>query len=139
MATSRDRWDELVQRCADLGVDLQWRDLGETRRGEFRRPTNTIVLNSRLTRRQAVACLAHELGHQHFGDACSTPAVERRAWEYAAALVISPDEYAAAEERVGPDPAALSLELAVTPPLIHGWRRWWRARGRSVVTLAGGR
>lgn len=136
MATSRDRLDELFQHCADLGIDVQWRDLGATRRGEFRKHTNTIVLNPRLTRRQTVACLAHELGHQHFGDACSTPAVERRAWAYAAALVITPADYASAEERVGPDPAALALELAVTPPLIHGWRRWWHTRGRWPLTVA---
>jgi hypothetical protein len=136
MATSRDRLDELLSHCADLGVQLEWLDLGETRRGEFRRQANTIVLNTRLTRRQAVACLAHELGHQHFGDGCSTPANERRAWEYAGALVIAPAEYAVAEERVGPDPAALSLELAVTPPLIQGFRRWWRARGRATVDVA---
>jgi hypothetical protein len=136
MATSRDRLDELFHHCADIGVDVAWRDLGETRRGEYHRLARRIVLSSRLTGQQAVATLAHELGHHHYGDGCSTPAVERRAWEYAAALVITPVEYAAAEARVGPDPAALALELAVTPPLIHGWRRWWHTRGRTPLTVA---
>ena len=131
MATTRDRLDDLFQRCADLGIDVEWRDLGELRRGEFRRHANVIVLNRRLTTPQALSCLAHELGHAFLGHGCSTPANEQRAWEYAAALVISPAEYAAAEARVGSEAPALALELAVTPRLIEGWRRWWVTRGRS--------
>lgn len=136
MATTRDRLDQLFQHCADLGIDIEWRDLGETRRGEFRRHANTIVLNPRQTNRQVVACLAHELGHERFGHGCSSPANERRAWEYAAELVITPGEYAAAESRVGPDVAGLALELAVTPRLVEEWRRWWHLRGRTLVTVA---
>jgi IrrE N-terminal-like domain len=136
MATTRDRLDELFQHCADVGIDIEWRDLGELRRGEFRRHANTIVLSPRLTRAQVLACLAHELGHASLGHGCSTPANERRAWEYAAALVITPAEYRAAESRVGPDPPALALELSVTPRLVEEWRRWWLKRGRAAVTVA---
>jgi hypothetical protein len=136
MATTRDHLDDLFQHCADLGIDVQWRDLGETRRGEFHRRANTIVLSTRLTARQVVACLAHELGHAFLGHGCSTPANEQRAWEYAAALVVSPAEYAAAEARVGSDPLALALELSVTPRLIEAWRRWWLKRGRTSTTVA---
>jgi hypothetical protein len=131
-----DRLDRLFQHCADLGIDVEWHDLGDTRRGEYRRLDNTIVLNPRLTGRQAIACLAHELGHQRFGHGCSSPANERRAWEYAAGLVIAPAEYAAAEERVGPHASALAIELAVTPQLIEAWRRWWPRGGRSPATVA---
>lgn len=130
MASSRDRLDELFQHCADLGIEVRWQDLGETRRGEYHHHDDTIVLSCRLTGRQVVACLAHELGHQRFGHGCSSPANERRAWEYAAALVLTPAEYAAAEERVGHDPSGLAIELAVTPQLIEAWRRWWHKRGR---------
>jgi hypothetical protein len=133
---TRDRLDELFQHCADLGIDVQWHDLGERRRGEYRRHERTIVLNPRLTRRQVVACLAHELGHERFGHGCSTPANERRAWEYAAALVLTPAEYAAAEARVGDHPSGLAIELAVTPQLIEAWRRWWRKRATSSATVA---
>ena len=133
MATSRDRLEQLFQHCADLGIDVRWQDLGETRRGEYRRDDNSIVLSPRLTGRQVVACLAHELGHHRFGHGCSSPANERRAWEYAAALVLTPAEYAAAEERVGHDPSGLAIELAVTPQLIEAWRRWWHTRGRSAT------
>jgi predicted HD phosphohydrolase len=136
MASSRDRLDALFQHCADLGVDVRWQDLGETRRGEYHPQTDTIVLSPRLTARQVVACLAHELGHRRFGHTCSSPANERRAWEYAAALVITPAEYAVAEARVGPDPAGLAIELAVTPRLIEAWRRWWRKCGQATATVA---
>jgi hypothetical protein len=136
MGTSGNRLDELLRHCADLGIDVRWHDLGETRRGEYHRLERAIVLSPRLTGRQLVACLAHELGHERFGHTCSTPANEERAWEYAAALVITPDEYAAAEARVGPDPAGLALELAVTPRLVEAWRRWWHKRGRAEATVA---
>jgi hypothetical protein len=133
MGTPRDRLDDLLQHCAELGIDVRWQDLGETRRGEYHRLDNTIVLSPRLTGRQVVACLAHELGHERFGHTCSSPANERRAWEYAAALVITPTEYAVAEARVGPDPAGLAIELAVTPRLVEAWRRWWRQRGHTAT------
>jgi hypothetical protein len=89
-----------------------------------------IVLNLRLSRRQTIACLAHELGHQRFGDRCSSPPAERRAWEYGAALVVTPHEYAAAEASVGLHAGALAIELEVTPLLVEAWRRWWETRGR---------
>lgn len=115
--------------CADLGIEVQWADLGEYLRGEYDWRDDSIVLNCRLTRRQAAATLAHELGHQRFGDTCSTPANERRAWQYGAALLITPDQYAAAESVVGHHVAALAIELGVTPRLIRAWREWWSQCG----------
>jgi len=110
---------------------VEWRDLGELRRGEYHPAERTIVLSPRLNTPQLVACLAHELGHARFGHGVSTPANERRAWEYAAALVIGVEEYAGAEQRVGHHPAALAIELGVTPQLVLAWQRWWRQRGRA--------
>lgn len=117
--------DYLLQHCADLGLEVDWADLGDRRRGEYWRDNDLIVLSTRLTQRQAVVCLAHEIAHAHFGDTCSTPAIERRAWEYAAGFLISPQEYAEAERMVGCHPAALALELDVTVKLIRAWRRWF--------------
>jgi hypothetical protein len=130
-----DRLDRLLCHCADLGIEVEFRDLGAWRRGEYHRNEATIVLSSRLTGPQLVACLAHELGHERFGHDCSSPANERRAWDYAAALVIAPDEYAAAEARVGPHACGLAIELAVTPRLVEAWQRWWVQRGRTSETL----
>lgn len=129
---TRDRLDALFQHCADLGIDVEWTDLGAVRRGEYRRLGDRIALNWRLTRRQATATLGHELGHHRFGDTCSTPVTERRAWEYGAALLITPSEYAEAEASVGHRPSALAIELEVTPKLIEAWCRWWEKRGRHL-------
>lgn len=119
--------------CADLGIDVEWADLGPYRRGEYEWRGNAIVLSPHLTERQATSTLAHELGHQKFGDRCSSPAGERRAWEYGAAMLISPEEYRAAEDLVGHHTSALAIELEVTPRLIEAWRRWWEKRGRMLT------
>lgn len=121
--------DQLFHHCADLGINVEWDDLGSHRRGEYHHYQGVIVLNPRLTARQVVATLAHELGHHRFGDTCSSPANERRAWEYGAAMLISPREYREAEDLVGHHLAALAIELDVTPKLVEAWRRWWATRG----------
>lgn len=111
-----------------MGLEVEWCDLGPRRRGHYLDDSREIQLNTRLTRAQATATLAHEVGHATFGDRCSTPANERRAWEYGAALIITLDEYAVAEELVGSHTGALADELGVTPILIEAWRRWFRKR-----------
>lgn len=121
---TRDRLDLLFQHCADLDLTVDWADLGPIRRGQYQRQGDIITLNYRLTRAQATATLAHEIGHAEFGDRCSTPANERRAWEYGASLIVSIHEYAMAERMVGHHLAALATELEVTPKLIEAWRRW---------------
>jgi hypothetical protein len=130
---TRDRLDELFKHCADLGIDVDWCDLGDLRRGDYFHDHGTIRLNLRLTRAQATATLAHELGHHRFGDTCTTAANERRAWEYGAALLITPREYAAAEREVGHHLAALAIELGVTPRVVGAWRDWWEKRGRAAA------
>lgn len=129
---TRDRLDRALQHCSDLGLDVDWQDLGDHRRGEYRRLRNRITINVRLTMAQAAATCGHELGHERFGDTCTTAANERRAWQYGAALLITPAEYRAAERLVGHHPAALALELGVTPKLIGAWREWWWQRGHLL-------
>lgn len=129
---TRDRLDLLFQHCADLGIDVEWDDLGSKRRGHYNWVDDKIVLSLRLTHAQATACLAHEVAHRSLGDRCSTPAVERRAWELAAAMLVTPEQYAAAEQMVGPHISALALELGLTPKVIEAWRRWWEKRGRAL-------
>ena len=125
---TRDRLDQLLRHCADMGLEVEWCDLGEYRRGDYCDELRVIRLNSRLTVAQATATTAHEIGHATFGDRCSTAAIERRAWEYGASLAVSRHEYAAAEALVGPHVGALAAELEVTPKLIEAWRRWYLRR-----------
>lgn len=122
-----EKLDLLYRHCADEGVDVEHGDLG-TRHGQYHHGLRLIILNIRLTAAQATTALAHEVGHLVHGDRCSSPAVERRADETGASLIITPEEYAAAEQEVGPHPGALAALLGVTPRLIHAWRRWYRRR-----------
>lgn len=124
--------DLLFKHCADLGVNVEWADLGSKRRGHYEWREDSIYLSPRLTVAQATATLAHEVGHQRFGDTCSTPSGERRAWEYGAAFLITPREYRAAERLVGHHLSALAIELGVTPKLIEAWRRWWATKGSHL-------
>lgn len=126
--TTVDRLDRLFQHCWDLGIEVEWDELGDHRRGHYEWRRNSIVLNVRLTMAQVVSTLAHEIGHAIFGDRCSTPAAERRAWEFGAALAITPAEYEAAEGIAGHHPSALAMELEVTPRLIEAWRQWYEKR-----------
>lgn len=122
------KFDALLAHCGDLGIEVEWEDLGARRRGEYRDDDQLIVLNCRLTRVQAIATLAHEIGHATFGDRCTNPRNERRAWEYGAALTIEVEEYAAAEHLVGCHVGALAHALDVTPKLVDAWRRWFERR-----------
>lgn len=115
-----------------MGVEIEWADLGARKQGEFRWYADTIVLSPRLTHVQAAATGWHEVGHRLFGDRCSSPRAERRAWEYAAAVMVTPEEYRTAEEIVGHRMTALALELSVTPKVIEAWRRWWNKRGKYL-------
>lgn len=127
-----DRLDMLFKHCADLGIEVEWSDLGETRRGQYEWRRDLITLNNRMTMPQLVSTFAHEFAHAIFGDRCTVPAQERRAWEYAAAFLVTPTEYAAAEELVGSHPNALAAHLGVTARLIEAWRRWWETKGRLL-------
>lgn len=128
------RLDLLFAHAADLGLQVDWADLGDKRRGEYRDDRQLIVLNTRLTRAQATAALAHEVAHGVFGDRCSTPRNERRANEYGAALIITVKEYQRAEREVGHHTGALADELCVTPLLIEAWRRWYARKRASNYT-----
>ncbi len=74
------------------------------------------------------SCLAHELAHAFFRDEISEPRIERRADQWAAQLLISPVEYAAAEVAVGPSVGALAYELEVTPAVVETWRACYRSQ-----------
>lgn len=125
---TRDRFDDLLRHCGDLDLDVEWDDLGPYRRGEYHDDSRLVRLNRSLTVAQATATLAHEIGHATFGDRCTNPANERRAWEYGASLTISVPEYATAEDLVGCHTGALADALGVTPKLIEAWRRWYFKR-----------
>lgn len=123
-----DRLQLIHEMCADDGIDVVYEDLGAKRRGHYDWMVDKIVLNPRLTRAQEASSCAHELAHRRLGDRCSTGFTERRAWEFAAAMLVLPHEYAEAERKVGHHVNALAAELGVTKRLIESWRRWYLHR-----------
>ena len=134
---TRDRLDELFQHCADIGVEVEWADLGPRRRGEYQWWRRTIVLSTRMVDRTIPIALAHELAHAIFDDRETTALCERRAWEWAAAYLVTPSSYRRAEWVVGSEPRLLAAELEVNVHIIEAWRRWWEKRGHKLdaVTL----
>lgn len=130
-ATNEQRLAYLLDLCAENKVRIQYKDLGSIRHGQYLRRYRRIDLNGNLVLRQLVPGLGHEFGHFVFDDCCSTTLAERRAWEYAAQLIIQPEEYAAAERVVGHSAHAIALELDTTPILVESWRRWWRTQRPS--------
>lgn len=86
-----------------------------------------IIINSRLHSDYQREVLAHELGHVHYGHDWRHPhdreRDERQADNYAARLLISPLEYAAAEYVYGPHAGALAEALQVSTAIISAWRR----------------
>lgn len=126
-----DKFDILAVHAADLGLDVEWTfDLPGDVHGYYEDDLAMIVLNYRCTQAQAIAALAHEVGHAIFGDRCSTEPIESRADEMGASFVITRDEYAAAEAEVGPHAGALARQLGVTRDLVLAWRRWWWRLGQ---------
>lgn len=82
-----------------------------------------IVIRRDLDPYTRRSCLAHELAHCFHGDEeHDDPRLERRANQWASRLLISEDEYAAAEQIHGPHPQAIAWELGVTPDVVITWR-----------------
>ncbi|KAB2806946.1 hypothetical protein F9L07_28350 [Pimelobacter simplex] len=138
MNANEQRFARLLDLCSEYCVGVKYVDLGPTRHGQYRRRYRRIDLNRNLSVRQLVPGLGHELGHHVYDDNCSTTFAERRAWEYAAQLLISPEEYAAAERIVGHRVHSIALELDLTPVIVEAWRRSWRARPATDHDDAGG-
>lgn len=121
---SSAKHDLLLQHCADLGIDVEYVDLGPKRHGEYHHERSLIQLNERCTAAQLLSGLAHEVGHALYCENGQT-ANCRRADEVGAALVIEVAEYAEAEYSAGEHPGAVAAYLGVTRRLVLGWRRWY--------------
>lgn len=113
--------DELLLEAADLGVNVKYAELGDCR-GQYRHSARLIVINQRLSADQARVTLAHEVAHAVYCDVGTSPEMERRADRYAARLLISARDYAAAERMHGPHAGAIARELGVTRHLVETWR-----------------
>jgi Zn-dependent peptidase ImmA (M78 family) len=121
---------DLEQLAAEMDVTIVTCRLGGLR-GLYDHRARAIYLDDRLTGAQRCSTLAHELGHAHHGDhdlvhmtVRRRRDVEERATRWAARMLISPVEYAAAELVAGSDPVTIARELGVTRRLVEAWREW---------------
>lgn len=123
------RVEERLETLAEsLGVRLvETGRLSPTLNAAFHRPTMTMFVRWGLdpvTRRCAIA---HELGHAHAGDECSSPRAEKAADEWAAQQLLDLDEVEEVARDVDHAPAAMAAELGVTPNLLAVWMRLYEA------------
>lgn len=118
------KFDLLLHHCADLGINVDYEDLGPGRFGEYRDWESRIILNPRNRADQMLSTLGHEITHAVWRENGKTARCAR-ADEGSAALIISPAEYAAAEREVGSHAGALADHLGVTRRIVIAWRRWY--------------
>jgi Zn-dependent peptidase ImmA (M78 family) len=117
--------EDLLQHAADLGLRVQFRDMGRARNGEIH-SSGLVMINDRRPMALQRVTLAHECGHHFYGHdwtaAHDKERDEREADTYAARLLITPEAFADAEAIVGCRDAALARELNVQPKHIALWR-----------------
>ena len=112
--------DALIDVAETRGYRIAWHKGGS--KGLWIPHLATISLRIGLDDTEALCSLAHELGHAHYNDPPGClPQHEDRADRFAAKLLISPVEYAAAEAVYGPHPARLAAELGVTVKVLKTW------------------
>ncbi|RUQ07047.1 ImmA/IrrE family metallo-endopeptidase [Microbacterium sp. HSID17254] len=119
-----------------LGVTIEYAEL-VTRDGEYRHDLKRIRLRVGMTLRKETCALAHELAHAVWGDVPSkfgpvNAKQERRADEWAALILITPERYRAAEERWDGHTGAMAYDLGVTTKIITAFQRVLARIGDTV-------
>lgn len=110
---------DLILHAEDMGARVFWaRDLPE--RGRYYPGVDIIVLRHNMTERRTVSTLAHELAHHYYGDSLCTPPVGRRAWRWAARLLIPDEDYAEAEAE-HQSAGAIAQFLGVTVEVVRAY------------------
>ena len=115
---------ELLRLAAERGITVHaTHALPDGWRGCWEPARRRIWFRYSLTPAERRSTIAHELGHEFFGDTCTSEAAERRAKHYAAALLIDPDEYAQLSA-VDPDVEAIADAFTVTVEVIQNFQRY---------------
>lgn len=127
--------EELLRLVEQHGLKLIER-AGDTH-GGFEPHSATIRITPGMSSRTTCSVVAHELGHALLGHVPTTDATtrarqERRADEWAARQLITPDAYAQAEQTRGAHPTSLAFELGVTVELVIAYQRLLRRHGSST-------
>lgn len=127
--------EDLIQYAMRRGWGVKFRDLGR-RNGQYSQ--GLIVINDRRGRtmfKQRMV-LAHEIGHAHHNHAWTDDTAlfakqEHEADIFAAHLLITPADYAYAEELAGHHPGAIAKELCVSEHYVTLWRETYRTGRRG--------
>lgn len=127
---------ELETIAEKLGVAIAYTDkLPHDLDGAYLHHRKLILIRADLDYWSKRCALAHELGHAVYGDErCELPGqeprLEKRADQWAAQFLITPEEYQGAEKLHGGHTGAIAYELGVTPHLINIWKNLYE-RNRS--------
>lgn len=135
MTTTMD--PRLAQLAEHLGVRITTHP--GTPAGKWYHRRRVISLSRDLGPIGQRCTLAHELGHAALGHVSDPPKMlrdkqEAQAERYAAALLISEQEYALAERLYGPSTGAIAAELCVSTHMVDIWRK--RIHRHSVQTIS---
>lgn len=119
-----------------LDVTVEYADLRH-HDGEYRHDLNRIRLRKAMTLRKEISTLAHEVAHAVFGDVPSkfgpvNAKQERRADEWAAMRLITPEDYRASEMQWEGHVGAIAYDLGVTTKLITAYKRVLARIGDTV-------
>lgn len=103
------------------GYHIRWHKGGP--KAAWQPHRNTVTVRLGMSDAATLCALAHELGHAHYGHPPGHEgAHELQADRFAAKLLVSPVEYAAAEAIYGPQPQRLAAELGVTVKVLKTWQ-----------------
>ena len=107
------------------GLRISWEHMEPGFSGAVDLVTGTVFSDHELDSkpRYALSVLAHELGHYALGHTCAQSRTgEALADEWAARLLIHPDEYQRSESLYGPNLYWLSFELGVSQRIVKAFQ-----------------
>lgn len=128
----------LFHMAAALGVRVVHTDLTHLQRdGDYNAKTNTIRLQTGMTRRLLRCVFAHELCHAVFGDVPSkfgpvNAKQERRADEWAALRLIDQEHYREVERLRDGNVTLMAQDLDVIDDIVHAYQRVLQRIGDAV-------
>lgn len=111
----------LIEIAENRGYRIMWHRGGP--KAAWLPHHSAVTLRVDLMESATLCALAHELGHAHYHDPPGHEGWrEKRADKFAARLLVSPVEYAAAEALYGPQPQLIAAELGVTIKILKTWK-----------------
>lgn len=114
---------ELLRIARERGLTVHATHMPDGYLGYYEPDARRIWFDIRLTIAERRVTIAHELGHEYYGDVCSSRRAEHRADAYAAHLLVDPVEYARLEMYES-DIETMAEAFAVTEDCIRDFRRF---------------